>query len=162
MKRISIILITVITFILSPTLAFAQTATLSLSPASGTFNKGCNFSLNILLNTGGSQTDGTDAILNYDPARFTAVSISNGTIYPEYPGNSIDVPAPGRIVISGLASFTSPFSGQGTLATINFKVKDEAEAAAAQVKFDFNPTDKSNTTDSNVVERGGGDILNSV
>lgn len=162
MRNIIIItIIIIITVIFSPA-AFAQSATLSLSPSSVTFNKGCNFTLDIALNTGGAQTDGTDSILVYDTARFSAVSISNGTIYPEYPGNNIDDVA-GKITISGLASVQSAFSGSGTLASINFRVKDQAVEGASQIKFDFDPNNKSETTDSNVVERGTVvDILNSV
>lgn len=150
-----------ITVILSPPV-YAQTASLSLSPSTGTFNKSCTFSLQISLNTGGVQTDGTDAILVYDSARFSATSISSGTIYPDFPGNNID-DVSGKITISGLASISSPFSGSGTLATINFTVKDSAQTGATEIKFDFDPTDKAKTTDSNVVERGTvSDILNSV
>lgn len=162
MKNITVIIIIIIlTFILTP-VVYAQTATLSLSPSSGTFNKGCPLSLQINLATGGTQTDGTDAILAYDSTRFSATSISSGSIYPDYPGNSID-DANGKITVSGLASVTSPFSGQGTLATVNFKVTDTAPSGATQIKFDFDPQNKSETRDSNVVERGTvSDVLNSV
>ncbi len=140
----------------------AQQATLSLSPSSGTFNKGCAFALQVNLNTGSAQTDGTDAIILYDPTRFSATSVVSGSIYPDYPGNNIDDTG-GKITISGLASVTTPFSGQGTLATVNFKVQDAAPTGVSQIKFDFDPNDKSKTTDSNVVERGTvADILNSV
>ena len=155
------LLIIVITVILTPAV-FAQSATLSLSPSAGTFNKGCNFSLKIDLNTGGAQTDGTDAIISYDSSRFSASSVTSGSIYPDYPGNNIDESG-GKITVSGLAAVSSAFSGQGTLATINFTVKETAPAGATQIKFDFDPNDKSKTTDSNVVERGTvADILNSV
>lgn len=141
---------------------FAQTATLSLDPSTGTFNKGCGFSLNVNLNTGGTQTDGTDAILIYDASRFTAINITNGAIYPDFPGNNIDS-ATGKITISGLASVSTPFSGTGTLATVNFKVNDNAATGATQITFDFNPQEKSKTTDSNVVQRNTvADVLNSV
>lgn len=160
-KIIIIIFIIVINIILAPA-AYAQTATLSLSPVSGTFNKGCPFALQIVLNTGGTQTDGTDAILIYDSSRVTAASITSGSIYPDYPGNNID-DTNGKITISGLASVASPFSGQGTLATVNLKVKDDALSGVTQIKFDFDPQDKAKTTDSNVVERGTvSDVLNSV
>ncbi len=156
-----IIVIVVITFILTP-VAYAQSSTLSLSPSSGTFNKGCSFSLQINLDTSGAQTDGTDAIISYDPARFSATSISSGSIYPDYPGNNIDETS-GKITVSGLAAVSSAFSGTGTLATVQFSVKENAQAGATQIKFDFDSNDKSKTTDSNVVERGTiADILNSV
>lgn len=144
--------------------ALAQQATLSLSPSTGTFNPGCNFTVDILLNTGGAPTDGTDAILTYDTSRLTtnSTSIASGTIYPDYPGNNVDQQS-GKITISGLASITSAFSGQGNLATVTFTVKPEAPMGEAPVNFDFDPNNKTNTTDANVVERGTvTDILNSV
>lgn len=141
--------------------AFAA-ATLSLSPASGTFNKSCSFSLEIKVDTGGTATDGTDAIIFYDQTRFSAKAIRNGTIYQDYPGNNIDSQT-GKITISGLSSISSAFSGAGTLATVDFIVLDSAPPGATQVKFDFDPNDKTKTIDSNVVERGTvADILGQV
>ncbi len=152
-------------FLASPAATFAQssqTATLSLDPSSGTFNPGCNFSLNVKLDTGEVQTDGTDAILRYDTSRLTATTINNGTIYPDYPGNNIDSSA-GKITISGLASVSTPFLGKGTLATINFTVVPTASTGVTQITFEFDPRDKGNTKDSNVVQRGTVvDVLNSV
>jgi len=140
----------------------AQQATLSVSPYDGTVNRGCNFSLDLRLDTGGAQTDGTDAILKYDPSRLSGISIISGTIYPDYPGNNIDQQN-GRITVSGLASVTQAFTGQGVLATVNFRVADNAPAGLTQVTFDFDPQNKSKTTDSNVVQRQTvADILNSV
>lgn len=160
-KIIVITFIIFINIILAP-VAYAQSATLSLVPSTGTFNKACSFSLDIRLDTGGAQTDGTDAILLYDSSRLTATSITSGNIYPDYPGNNIDETA-GRVTISGLASVSSAFSGQGSLATVNFTVKDNAPSGATQVRFDFDPNDKSKTTDSNVVQRGTtSDVLTSV
>lgn len=159
-------------FIFSVFPAIANAASLTFSPATGTFNKGCPVKLDIKLDTGGQLTDGTDAIIIYDQAKLTANTITSGSIYTEYPGNSIDDTA-GRITISGLASFSSPFSGSGTLATVNFTVKENAQVGATMVKFDYDPTGKSaapecstsgtNTCDSNVVQRGNNsDILTSV
>lgn len=142
--------------------AYAMAATLSLSPVSGTFNKNCSFALDINLDTVGAQTDGTDAILLYDSSRFTATSISAGTIYSDYPGNNID-DAQGKVTVSGLASISQAFSGTGTLAKVNFMVKDTAPVGVSQIKFDFDANNKTKTTDSNVVERGTvADVLSSV
>lgn len=161
--KIPIIIITiiiVINFILTPV---ALAATFSLSPTGGTLNRNCGINLSVNIDTAGAQTDGADAILIYDVSKFTANSITNGTIYPDYPGNTIDSPTPGRITISGLASLSSPFIGTGTLATVNFIVKSNASVGATQIKFDFNPNEKDKTDDSNVVERTTiVDILNSV
>lgn len=161
MKRFLIsFLVLAFLFLALPKGVFA--ATLSLSPSTGTFNKGCPFSLEIVVDAQGAQTDGTDAILMYDSTKFSGESITNGTIYPDFPGNNID-DASGKITISGLASVNTPFSGKGTLATINFTVKETATTGVTQITFEFDPNDKANTTDSNVVERGTiADLLNSV
>src|SRR3990172_9523060 len=136
-----------VTYYLSPSLAVG--ATLSLSPSTCTFNKSCNFSVEIKLDTGSAQTDGTDVVLFYDPTRFTATQIRNGTIYPEFSGINIDSQG-GKVTVSGLGSVTTSFSGSGTLATVDFSVVGSAPAGASQIKFDFDPNNKAKTTDSNV------------
>ncbi len=156
-------LVLILCFLFNPGLVFAQVATLSLDPATGTFNTTCGFSLNVNLDTGGAQTDGTDAIIFYDASKLNAISVNNGTIYPDYPGNNIDA-STGKITISGLASVSTPFTGKGVLATLNFSVKDTASTGVTQMTFDFDPNNKAKTTDSNVVQRGNPvvDVLNSV
>ena len=151
---------------------YTQAASLTLSPATGAFNKGCQVNVEIKLDTGGQQTDGTDAIVLFDAAKLTANPVTPGTIFPDYPGNNVDNET-GKIMVSGLPSVSSAFSGQGTLATLNFTVKDTAAVGATIIKFDYDPSGKSasaqcmssgtNTCDSNVVPKGGNlDILSSV
>lgn len=127
-------------------------ATLSLSPSAGTINKGCDVTIAINLDTQGVQTDGTDAILLFQPSQFQAKTITNGTIYGDYPGNSQDNAA-GKVTVSGLASVAQAFSGQGTLATVTFTVSQTAPSGPATINFDFDSNNKAKTTDSNVVER---------
>lgn len=161
-RRLFSLLTFSISLLAFPAGVFAQTATLSLDPATSTFNRGCNYSLDVNLDTGSSQTDGTDAILVYDPTRFNITSITKGTIFPDYPGNTIDAQN-GKVTVSGLASVSTPFSGKGLLATVNLTVQSNAPTGATQVRFDFDSNNKAKTTDSNVVERGTlVDVLNSV
>ncbi len=87
-KKLLISTFAFIVLLVSPASVFA--ATLSTSPSSGTFNKGCFFNVDIVLDAAGVQTDGTDAIIIDDTARFSATSVTSGTIYPDYPGNNID------------------------------------------------------------------------
>lgn len=145
--------------------ALAQAATLSFNPASGSFNKGCEVTLKIDLDTQGVQTDGTDVIVLYTPSQLSISTsdITKGSIYPEYPGNSVDS-AGGKISISGISSVSSPFTGTGTFATLKFKVADTLTAnTPISLKFDFDPNNKTKTTDTNVVERGTiADVLSSV
>lgn len=163
MKKLLAVIFYTLILGVSPSLALA--ATLSLSPSTGTFNKGCSLTLDINLDTADADTDGTDAILIYDNSKFTANSINTDLtpkIYSDFPGSNID-DTTGKVTVSGLASVTSAFKGKGTLAKINFTVKDTAGTGATMVKFDFDSADTSKTTDSNVVQRGTvADVLKSV
>lgn len=155
-------LIVLLATILPLSSVYAVGATLSLSPASGTYGPSCDFFVNVNLDTGGAQTAGTDVILFYDTTRLQAVSITNGSIYPDYPLSNIDAQN-GKISVSGLGSASSSFSGQGLFATVHFKVVANAPDGATQVNFDFDPNNKSKTTDSNVAQSGTvTDILNQV
>lgn len=145
----------------SPALVLAVTnpsASLSFDPLTAGINRGCSVAINVVVDTGtapnNAQTDGTDAIIKYDPAVFSVSvnSIQNGTIYTDYPGNSVDT-AGGKISISGLASVSQAFSGTGVLATLNLTVKNDAPTKATDLTFDFDTNDPTKTTDSNVVER---------
>ena len=162
MKKFLTLLFVTCCLLLAPTGVFAQTATMSVDPATGTVNKGCLFPVNININAGGAETDGADAILLYDSSRFTAQSVTTGSIYPDYPVSSIDSTA-GKINVSGIASVATPFSGSGIFATVNFMVSENAPTGATQLTFDFDPQDKAKTTDSNIVQRATiVDILGSV
>lgn len=135
---------------------------LSLSPSTDTFNKNCNISLNIELNTAGNKTDGTDTILFFDASKFTVTSVTVGTLYENYPNPFYDNQT-GKIIVSAFPSFGNFYSGKGTFARINFTVKSEAQTGNTQIKFDFDPNYKSKTTDSNMIKTGTSEeILDSV
>ncbi len=161
-KPLSLFTVFLFLFSIFPSQTFA--ATFSLSPSEETFKKGCNYQVNINLDTQGVNTDGADALLLYDPNIFsiTNSSITNGSIYPEYPGNSVNQ-INGQISISGISSVSQPFNGQGLFATINLLVKDNASTGNTALNFDFDPANPTKTSDSNIVERGTVvDVLNSV
>ncbi|MBI2196780.1 hypothetical protein HYU45_04200 [Candidatus Daviesbacteria bacterium] len=163
-KFLALLLILSLFALFFPAGVLAQTTSLELDPANGTFNRGCSFSLNIQLKTGGAATEGVDAIIIYDSSRLTANSITKGTIFPDYPINNIDS-ATGRIAISAIASVGSPFTGSGVFAGINFTVPNSAATGTTQISFDFNPQKKDETRDSNVSGVVGGvvvDMLDSV
>ena len=161
--RRSLALIFALAFFVLVSPTFAEAATLTLSPSSGTFNKGCTYQIKIELDTAGASTDGTESNLKFDSTIFpsSSIKITSGTIYQDYPGNSVD--PSGKITISGLASFSSPFNGKGTLGTIDVTVADTAPTGTSKISFDFDPNDKTKTTDSNVVENGTvADVLSAV
>lgn len=143
--------------------SYALAASLSLSPASGTFNKGCSFNLDIKLDTGGIQTYGTDTYVLYDNTKLTATTPTSGKLYADDAGINV-YDQEGRITFSGVsASESSPFSGVGTLTTLHFTVKDAAGTGATMIRFDFDASDKTKTTDSNVIQNNPvTDILSSV
>lgn len=159
LRRITAMLFALIVF-LTPSAVYA--ASLTLSPATATVNKNCTFEIKVNLNTQGQDTDGTDVILSYDTTKFqvTTSSIVNGTIYSDYPGNSV---TNGKISISGIAPAAQPYNGSGTFATLNVSVLSTA-AGTGTFKFDFDPNDKIKTTDTNVVQGGADpvDILSAV
>lgn len=135
----------------SPALA----STLSLSPSTGTFNRSCSFNLDVILDTQGAAADGVDVLyLNFDSSKFSATTIdTQNKVFSDYPGNSIDNTA-GKILISGLAAQGKPFTGSGKFATVSFSVKEAATTGATQMTFDFDPNDKTKTSDSNVAAAG--------
>jgi hypothetical protein len=137
-------------------------AILSLDPATRTSHTSCNIQAKIIVDTGGRKTDGADVILNFNPDDLEATSITQGSIYERYPNENMDNSA-GKVTISGIAPIGVPYSGKGTFATVNFKVKGGTDSKNTEVKFDFDPNNKSKTTDSNVVENTTiKDLLDSV
>ncbi len=159
MKKLTACLLTT-AYCLLPTSVFA--ATLSVSPTVGTFAPSCAFSVDIKLDTQGAKTDGVDAIIFYDSSKLSAKQIRNGTLYTDYPQTIID-PANNKIIISGSASAASPYQGAGTFASVDFTVDPTATAGLTKLSFDFDPADKTKTTDSNVAERNNlSDVLSGV
>jgi hypothetical protein len=161
MKRLLLGFLTFVLLLLYPAATYA--ATLSVVPPTGSLNRGCSYDIRIELDTQGAQTDGTDVILQYSPTSFTIAqnNITNGEIYADYPGNSVDAQA-GKVSISGISSVSDAFSGKGIFATLRFAVSNTATGSAT-LKFDFDANNKTKTTDTNVVERGTiADVLSQV
>lgn len=160
MTKNIIALSTLVLAFLMPSSAFA--ATLTLTPKIATYNQACTYAADITLDTEGEKTDGTDVILLYDPTKISVLSIDNGSLYQSYLGKTIDNDN-GRVTVTGLSSLNSNFNGKGIFATVNFAVKKTSPVGDASIRFDFDPSNPSKTTDSNVVETGTvADILRAV
>lgn len=136
------------------------TASLSLNGPTSVI-VGQSFDVDIMLEVP-IETDAADVIFNYDPALLEVVTFgtgaaTTGTLYPNYPVNSVDSTL-GRIVLAGATDpGAKAFTGQGTFATVTFKAK-----AKGQTTLTFEYT-KGSTTDSNVVDsKQGRDILDKV
>lgn len=153
MKKIIWYLVFCILYLVWASPAFAASASLSLSPASGTYSVGQEFGIDVILDTGGGRTSATDAAINFDPNILQALEITPGTIYNTYTSKIIDNTS-GSAKIAGLADFNNLFQGQGIFATVKFIGRSQG---VASVSFDFTP---GNRNDANVADIDTeGDIL---
>jgi hypothetical protein len=135
-----------------PCRAYAA-ASLSLSPATKTVEVGESFEVGVVLNTGGSNTDAADVILNYDATKLELVTAALGNLYENRLVTNTSIS--GKVTLRASSSAGSYFSGSGTFATLTFKGKAIGTGA---VNFDFTA---NSTTDCNVAYAGS-DILGSV
>lgn len=101
-------------------------------------------------------TDGTDLIINYDPKLLLAEPVNLGTLYNEYPKNTVDVKA-GKITVSGISTGMDGIKPNGLFGSIVFSAKAVGQAV---ISLEF---EKGLTVDTNVIEQGTGkDVLESV
>lgn len=135
----------------------ATGALLSFSPAQKVVKVGEEFDVELLLDTKGVKTSGTDVIVSYDPTVVEVLSVRPGLLYQKYPLNEVDA-AGGKIGFSAVATPPKTFSGNGTLAYLKLKAL-KTGTAAFRIEFT-----KGETTDSNVVQAqsGGKDVLDKV
>jgi len=128
-------------------------AYLSLSPATESVEVGKSFDVDVILNTGGTDTDAADVIINYDSAKLTLTTATLGDLYDNRLVTNTSVA--GKVTLRATASAGSSFNGTGNFATLTFTGK---ATGTASVNFDFSA---NSTTDSNVAFSGS-DILGSV
>lgn len=144
----------------SPIVSTKSEANIKLASSSYEYSVGETVSVLVLIDTGGRETVGVDAILHFDPKVLEATnsSLEKGTIFQDYPALNVDDKS-GKISISGivLPGSQASFKGSGTLAIVKFKAK---AAGKTEVKIDFL---KGSTTDSNIVELASSqDILEKI
>lgn len=131
-------------------------ATLMLSPETGNFAIGDEFDVNIMLDTVGEEVNGVDVTINYDSTMLDVVTLTEGTLFGNYPIKSASA---GVVTFTGIITTGSPtgYTGQGVFGTVKFKVK---QTGTAQVTFDFT---QGAIADSNVVSKTSGqDLLTAV
>jgi hypothetical protein len=144
----------------------ATNGSFSFSPGSTTLTATCEYEADIIVNTGGDNSNAADIEISFDPARLTIIdansSISGiqamgGNAYDGLIVNNINT-STGVIRIAG-ASFSGNLNGQATLASILFKSKTGVSSAGFTIKF----ISIGNSTDSNIAETSTStDILGSV
>ena len=115
-------------FVFGTNEARGASATLFLSPPSGTYNFGDTFSVSVMVNTGGETINAADGTLVFNSAELSVVSVSKSnsifTMWTTEPAFS-----KGSIVFGGgtPANFTG---SSGTIIKITFKTKAVATAQA--------------------------------
>jgi len=130
-----------------------EAASLVLSPATESLDLDQTFTVEVVLDTAGSNSDSADVILKYDADKLSVVSSVLGALYDNKARN--DTGVSGKITLRAYSSPGTFYNGQGTLATITFKAK---AVGTAIVYFDFIA---NSTTDCNV-SLSKTDILTSV
>jgi len=112
-------------------------ALLYLSPKEGNYKVGDEFSVDILLNTAGSDVVVSAAHLSYNKSKMEALSINlSGSIFEMTAEKEINA-KDGKIKIT-LGKPTPGVKAQnGKVATVNFRAKDKTRPYTDNVYFDF-------------------------
>lgn len=147
--------LTAIFVLVQPALAVEPSLLFSPSDIATTTNT--QFNVNVLINTAGQNVSGAGAKIVFDPYYLTAISITTGEIFADYPAAIINNQT-GQITISGISSSpTDLYNSSGTFATIAFRPYHPGQT---KVKYNYVP---GSTVDSNIaVMTGNGDILSEV
>ena len=137
--------------------AFAAGPSLLFSPSDLSTSTDTQFNVSVMINTAGQGVSGAGAKIIFDPYYLTAISISTGEIFADYPAAIINNQT-GQITISGISSSpTDLYNSSGTFATITFRPYHPGQT---KVKYNYVP---GSTVDSNIaVMTGNGDILSEV
>jgi len=147
----------------------AASAQFTTVPSSGTYYVGRQFEVVININTD-EGTTAADFTLQYDASRLQVIDMDSGTsgvqiqpgnLYPNYPSNANSVSG-GEIKLTGFTADTNGVlqsGGTGWFGTVRFLVIGTAPAGT-DLTFEF--TGVGNTTDSNVSDVNGIDMLDGV
>lgn len=136
-------------------------ASLSLDPASITTGPGCTVEIKVNYDSNNNKLDGIDLLLNTDPAVVSFVSAIRS-------GDNLKVITtkgtnPGDMRSSLLAGMlTTELATKGTMVTLKYKVLESAIDGATKISLNFDPSNPSKTTDSNIVIPGAKEILSKV
>lgn len=125
---ISLIIFTAIfLFLTAPHFIYAAGATLSFSPASGTYNAESSFPVNVVVDSSGAPINAIEAAISFDSSFLSVSSISKtGSALTLWTAEPVFSNTNGTINFGG--GNPSSFSQKSTLITINFKAKKEGTA----------------------------------
>lgn len=120
----------------------AQAATMSLSPATGSYALGASFNVDIIVDPVSEAISAASAIVDFDNTKLTAVSVAKGAMFSMDPltntiGTSTADSTKGEIRYDSGSLGATGTTTRGTLATITFRT---IAAGTAAVTFVFDPT----------------------
>jgi len=135
--------------------AFAGSASLYLSPPSGTYTVGSTFSIKVKVNSGGEAINAAEGTLIFNPNELRVNSLSkSGSIFTLWTTEPTFSNSSGNIVFGG--GTPSSFTGtSGTIITISFKGK---ASASAQVKFSSGSVLAADGKGTNILDNMNGGV----
>lgn len=148
MKKIFVLTILLFSFLFVGSSLKAASASLFLSPPSGTYTIDNNFAVVVKVNSGGDSINAAEGTLIFNPAEVQVTSLSkSGSIFGLWTTEPIFSNSSGTIVFGG--GTPSNFTGSsGTILTINFKAKS---VASAQVNFSSGSVLAANGQGTNIL-----------
>lgn len=127
-------------------------AVLTASPQTGTYNANDNFQVSIYVNTGSKSVVVVAAYLNYDKAKFQAVSVdTTGSVFTMEAEKIIDSTNGVVKITRGIPS-PGVNTPNGLVATINFKAITATSPASDNLTFQFTA---GSVLESNVILNDG-------
>lgn len=140
---------------LSPFIVLAASAYLALGQLPTTIPVGKEFKLPINVSSGGRETIGTDAVIQFDPKVLAVTKVNPGKAYSVYPPTLVDIDnVHGKVSFSGTAGFQTPKIAEGLFGEVFFRPKKPG-----MTKIDLVWEPKA-TNESNIVPASGGlDLL---
>ncbi len=127
-----VIAVSTVVFTYLGTFAFAEAATLSLSPSTGVYTSGSTFSVKVMVNTGGQSVNAADGVVSFNPKELSVVSINrSSSIFNLWVAEPSFSNSAGTISFSG--GSPAGFTGQtGSIMTVTFRA---AGAGTARVNY---------------------------
>jgi len=152
MKKLTCLIFFLLIFFTSPVSALA--ASFSLSPATKNTSVNSTFTVDLIIDTAGVKTTGTDVILTYTPSILEVVDVTFPSP-PPYTTNTKTIDnTNGELNINcSVQSAAYAYSGTTTLATITLK---GISTGTSSLRFLCDP---GSTTDSNIINLNGQDVL---
>lgn len=128
------------------TSAFAADATMYLSPATGSHDSDEEFTVDIMIDTGGVDVQTARASLSYDPEVVQVTAVSHSNIFCQFPDSGYEVDnTNGQMILTGFCQdeHYSTVGDADIFGRVTFK---GMSGGSAEVSFNFDGTDDDEMT----------------